>query len=58
MNSFVGVKMGVRKKSGFEFFCATFEGVFFNFLREKKFDLFYHKTLDRLSYGPSTSHER
>ena len=32
----VWAELAVRKKSGFEFFWATFEGVFFNFLRAKK----------------------
>ena len=42
----VWAQLAVRKKSGFEFFCATFEGVFFNYLRAKKFDLFFFlKTL-------------
>ena len=46
MNSSVWAELAVRKKSGFEFFCATFEGVFFNYLRAKKFDLFFFlKTL-------------
>ena len=31
----VWAELAVRKKSGFEFFLATFEGVFFNFLRAK-----------------------
>ena len=44
MNSFVWAvwaELAVRKKSGFEFFWATFEGVFFNFLRAKKMNFFW-----------------
>ena len=34
----------VRKKSGFEFFRATFEGGFFNFLwAKRKFNIFSEK---------------
>ena len=40
MNSSVWAELAVRKKSGFEFFWATFEGVFFNFLRAKKWIFF------------------
>ena len=36
----VWAELAVRKKSGFEFFWATFEGVFFNFLRAKKLIFF------------------
>ena len=39
----VWAELAVRKKSGFEFFWATFEGVFFNFLRAKK--MIFLKTL-------------
>ena len=37
----VWAQLAVRKKSGFEFFWATFEGVFFNFLRAKKMNFFW-----------------
>ena len=40
----VWAELAVRKKNGFEFFWATFKGVFFNFLRAKKID-FFLKTL-------------
>ena len=36
----VWAELAVRKKSGFEFFWATFEGVFSNFLRAKKWFCF------------------
>ena len=44
MNASVWAELAVRKKSGFEFIWATFEGVFFNFLRAKKIE-FFLKTL-------------
>ena len=37
----VWAQLALRKKSGFEFFWATFEGVFFNFLRAKKMNFFW-----------------
>ena len=37
----VWAELAVRKKSGFEFFWETFEGVFFNFLRAKKIEFFW-----------------
>ena len=40
----VWAELAVRKKSGFEFFWATFEGVFFQLFEGKKIE-FFLKTL-------------
>ena len=42
----VWAELAVRKKSGFEFFWATFEGVFSNFLRAKKNDFFFENIVE------------
>ena len=42
----VWAELAVRKKSGFEFFWATFEGVFFNFLRAKKNEFFFENIVE------------
>ena len=46
MNFSVWAELAVRKKSGFEFFWATFEDVFFNFLRAKKIDFFFENIVE------------